>query len=80
MSSQDSGGDYPSTQDLMSWANTYGFTSIPALGMTAQDVDQWSDIAYTWEADLYIPTVYHVGPDMTVLAADSGSSDPSRWL
>jgi hypothetical protein len=64
----------------MQWANQSGFTTIPALGMTSRDTDQWSDIAYTWEADLYIPTVYHVGPDMTVRAADNGNDDPGAWL
>jgi hypothetical protein len=78
--SQDNGGNYPDTQDLLSWANSSGFTSIPALGMTAQDFDQWSDIGYTWEGDFYIPTIYQIGPDMRVLAAEAGSADPGSWL
>jgi hypothetical protein len=55
-------------------------TSIPVLGLTNADMDEWSDLAYIYEADLYIPTVYHIGPDMTVRAADSYSSDPGSWL
>ena len=55
-------------------------TNIPVLGLTAQDSDEWSDLAYVYEADLYIPTVYHIGPDMTVLGADTGNADPGSYL
>ncbi len=64
----------------MQWANQNGMTTVPALGLTASDYDSWSDIPFIFEADLYIPTIYHIGPDMTVRAADSYDSDPSRWL
>jgi hypothetical protein len=53
---------------------------VPALGLAATDQDEWSDIAYVYEADMYIPTVYHIAGDMTVLAADSGSTNPGSWL
>lgn len=78
--SEDNQGDYPSQQDLQQWANSNGMTTIPVLGLTASDFDSWSDIPFVFEADLYIPTIYHIGPDMTVRAADNMDSNPSRWL
>jgi hypothetical protein len=50
------------------------------LGLTDADMDQWSDVTYIFETDFYIPTVYHIGPDMTVLGADTYDADPSRYL
>jgi hypothetical protein len=61
-------------------ATSKGFTTVPALGFTAADNSFPNGLAYELEADMYIPTVYHLGPDMTVLAADSGNTDPSGWL
>lgn len=80
MVTSNSQGQPPSQQDLQSWAQQYNFTNIPALGTTAQDQDEWSDILFVYEADFYIPTVYHIGPDMTVRGADTYNSNPGSYL
>ncbi len=80
MLSENNSGQPPSQQNLQQWEQQYGMSSIPVLGLTSQDTDEWSDLAYIYEADLYIPTMYHLGPDMTVLGADTGSSDPGRYF
>ncbi len=61
-------------------ASNKGFTSVPALGFTSSDNSFPDGLAYQLEADMYIPTMYHVAPDMTVLAADSGNTNPSSYL
>ncbi len=53
---------------------------MPALGLTSADQDDWSDLSFVYEADLYIPTTYHIGPDMTVLGADTYDPDPGSYL
>jgi len=55
-------------------------TSIPVLGFTATENGYPNGLAFTLEADLYIPTIYHLDRDMTVLAADVLDSDPGAWL
>ncbi len=64
----------------MQLANQYGLNTVAALGLASTDQDDWGDIAYVYEYDMYIPTVYHISGDMTILAADSGNTNPSSWL
>jgi len=78
--SADSQGNPPDTSDLRGLANQYGLNTVPVLGLSSSDMDEWSDLAYVYEADMYIPTVYHISGDMTVLAADSGNTNPASWL
>ena len=35
---------------------------------------------FRYEADRYIPTFVHLGPDMTVLSVDEAVSDPGEFL
>lgn len=53
---------------------------MPALGLPADEYDAWDDWGWTLEMDGYIPTIYYIGPDMTVLAADDLYSDPGDFL
>lgn len=75
VSSSDYGGNYPEPDDLASWADTYEFVDIPALGTGSGDDWQWY-----YEVDAYVPTYFIIGRDGTVLAADSGDPDPSTYL
>ena len=39
------------------------------------------DHLYFWfDADGYIPSVYHIGPDMKVVSADASIYDPGSFL
>ena len=49
-------------------------TTVPVLG-------DGNYIAWPYyEADWYIPTVVHLGPNMEVLSVDQGITDPSPFL
>ena len=65
---------------LAGWAETYGMTTVPVLGFTEADISSLDGLAYQIEGDLYIPTMYTIGRDMTVLAADDMNTDPSSYL
>ena len=34
----------------------------------------------TFEQDFYIPTIVHLGPDMTVLSVDEMVTDPGQFM
>jgi len=55
-------------------------TTVPALGFTAEDQASLDSPAYYWEADMYIPSAYQIDSSMTIVAADSGSTNPSAFL
>ena len=39
-----------------------------------------SQIWVQFEQDFYIPTIVHIGPDMTILSVDEGISDPGQFI
>ncbi len=80
MLSQNDVGAPPEPSDLLAYAEANGMTSIPALGLAATDQDEWTDLAFTYEVNFFVPTYYHLGPDMTVLASEASSADPSPYL
>ena len=49
-------------------------STIPVLDNAAQDV--W----VYYERDFGIPTIVHIGPDMTVLSVDEGISSPAGFI
>lgn len=76
----------PDQSFLESWASDYGFTDIPVLQMAPLDADgdgyaDSYDHPYYWfDADGYIPSIYHLGPDLRVISADGGVHDPGSFL
>lgn len=50
------------------------------LAVTGSAAQFPSGLAYQLEGDLYIPTMYMIGRDMTVLAADNMDSDPGGYF
>lgn len=78
--SQNNQGTEPTQANLAQWASSYSLTTVPVLGFTAVENSFPGGLAFTLEADLYIPTVYQVGRDMTVLAADTTSSNPAAYF
>lgn len=63
---------------LESWSTDYNFRDIPVL--LGPEPTSWDSLMMQWETDQYIPTVYIIGPDGTVLSADQGAHDPSTFL
>ncbi len=55
-------------------------TTVPALGYSSDDIASLDALAYWFEQDMYIPTVYQIDRTMTVVAADSGNTNPSGFL
>jgi len=70
---EDNSGQVPDQTDLSGMADQYGMTSVPNL---ADDSSVWAD----YESDYGIPSVAFIGPDMTVLAVDTYSTNPGSWI
>ena len=70
---ENNSGSTPSTSDLQSWANTYGFTSVANL---ADDANVWT----MFEMDYGIPSIAWIGPDMTILGVETGNTNPESYL
>ncbi len=54
--------------------------TVPALGFASADTSFPNGQSYYWERDMYIPSHYQVDSTMTIVTADSGSTDPGGYL
>lgn len=70
---EDNSGQVPDQADLADMADQYGMDSVPNL---ADDQNLWAK----FESDYGIPSYAFIAPDMTVLAVDTYSTEPSSWL
>lgn len=64
----------PTQDDLVDWATSYGLETVPVLDDGAQAVWPY------YELDWGIPTLVHIGPDMTVLSVDDYIYDPGVFI
>lgn len=71
---EDAGGNPPDQQDLVDWYNDHGMVNIPVLNDGAYEVWPY------YELDWGIPTVVHIGPDMTILSVDEYIYDPGQFM
>jgi len=71
---EDSSSNAPDQSDLEDWAEHGNMTSIPTLA--DGDYSVWP----YYEADWYIPSVAHIGPDGTVLDVDGSITDPGQFI
>jgi len=81
--SQDDGGNIPSLAFLETWAAQYNFQSVAAIGPQSAPTtyeQYFSSVSSQFEVDGYIPTIFHLDTDMTVLSADQGVSTPDTWM
>jgi thiol-disulfide isomerase/thioredoxin len=74
----DNNDDLPTLDFLQEWSDDYGFVDIPVL--LPERATGWDAVTVQWSMDEYIPTIYHIGPDGTVLSADRGVHDVSSFL
>ena len=58
----------------MQWANSASMETVPVLA------DAGYAVFASFEQDGYIPTIIHIGPDMTVLSVDQGIDDPGMFI
>jgi len=80
---QDDDGYIPNQTFLATWASLYGFETIAAMGELAapSTYEQYfSSVSSQFEDDGYIPTIFHLDTDMTILSADQGVSTPDTWM
>ena len=70
--------DQPDENFVSQWATQYGFQDIPVLILP--EPTSWDDLEFHWEIDTYIPSLWHIGPDGTILSADAGVHDPGVFL
>jgi len=54
--------------------------TVPALTYSSAEASFPNGLVYWFEADMYIPSAYQIDRTMTVVAADSGSTNPSAYL
>lgn len=71
---EDSSGADPNTQDLVQWQNSFNMQTVPVL-----DDGKYAVWPY-YESDWGIPTLVHLGPDMTVLSVDQYVTDPGQFI
>ncbi len=56
-------------------------TTIPVLALPESESQSWDGLGMIWEQDMYIPTFWVLGPDMTILAEDAQyPEDPGRYI
>jgi len=67
-------GNPPSQGDLQQWEQSANLLTVPVLGDGSQTT--WSP----YEVDYYIPTIVHIGADMTILSVDEMISDPGVFI
>ncbi len=70
---ENNSGSVPSESDLAGMADQYGMDSVPNL---ADGQNFWASV----ESDYGIPSYAFVGPDMTVLAVDTYSTNPADYI
>lgn len=71
---EDNGGNAPDQETLQRWASDYDLLTIPVLADGGYEVWPY------YELDWGIPTVVHIGPDMTVLSVDDYVYDPGEFI
>ncbi len=69
---EDNYGNSPSQSEQ--WAVMAGMQTVAVLADS--NYATWSQ----YEQDFYIPTIVHLGPDMTVLSIDQGITDPGYFI
>ena len=72
---ENNSGSQPDQDDLISWVEEAGMSTIPAL-QNDDDYAPWID----YEQDWYIPTTVVLGPDMAILSLDEGVLDPGPYM
>ena len=75
---QDDYGNPPDQAFLQNWASDYGFDGVPVLG--APQPTSYDHPTFWFDADGYIPSVYHLNEKLEVVSADESVHDPSNWL
>jgi thiol-disulfide isomerase/thioredoxin len=74
----DNSNAVPDQAFLQDWASEYGFEDIPVLSIPAA-ID-YEHPQFLFDADGYIPSVYHLNGALEVVSPDQSQHDPGSWL
>jgi len=78
MIKQDNAGDPPDLAFVQGWATDYGMTDIPVL--QGPRATSWTSEVIYWDADGYIPSVWHISPEGVIISADEAVTDPGVFF
>ena len=71
-------GNAPDQAFVRSWADEYDFVDIPVLAVPK--ATDYEHPAFLFDADGYIPSVYHLNERLEVVSPDQSVHTPSNWL
>jgi thiol-disulfide isomerase/thioredoxin len=74
----DNNNAVPDQAFLQDWASEYGFEDIPVLSIPAPTDYEFPQ--FLFDADGYIPSVYHLNGALEVVSPDQSVHDPGSWL
>lgn len=75
----DNYGDAPDQAFVQAWANDYNFEDVPVLAVPGPPTS-YNHVQFLFDADGYIPSVYHLNERLEVVSPDQSVHDPSNWL
>ncbi len=64
----------------MEWAERFGLQDVPVLSVDEEDLLYPDGEGWTYDHNMGVGTITHLGPDMRVLSADKHELDPGVWL
>jgi thiol-disulfide isomerase/thioredoxin len=76
---QDKRYNEPDDEDLLDWEELGSMVNIPVLALPE---GEWGfdGLLQQYDADLGIPSIVHLGPDMEVLSMDRYETDPGKYV
>ena len=75
----DDSGNAPDLTFVQTWADDYGFDDVPVLAVPGPP-SSYDHVQFLFDADGYIPSVYHLNDKLEVVSPDESVHDPSSWL
>lgn len=75
----DNGGNAPDLAFVQDWADEYSFDDVPVLAVPGPPTS-YDHPQFLFDADGYIPSVYHLNEKLEVVSPDQSVHDPSNWL
>ena len=75
----DDSGNAPDLTFVQTWADDYGFDDVPVLAVPGPPTS-YDHVQFLFDADGYIPSVYHLNDKLEVVSPDESVHNPSNWL
>ena len=78
ITANNSQGGEPDLAFVQGWAEEYNFDDVPVLAVPRPTA--YEHPTYLFDADGYIPSVYHLNEKLEVVSPDQSVHSPSNWL